>query len=46
MVLQGELKEISNGFWKSRSRMTKYDYIILGEYRIKDVSFDYFLEPS
>lgn len=37
MVIKGELKAIGNGFRKVRSKMTVYDYIILGEYKIKQV---------
>jgi len=46
MIIKGILKEFGSGFRKLNSTNTKFDYIIIGEHRIKKISVSSFLEPK
>lgn len=43
MIVKGKLKEISGGFRHTKSTATKYDYIEIGNYTIRNVKMDSYL---
>mgnify|MGYP003639195781 CR=1 FL=1 len=43
MIVKGKLKQISSGFGKTKSTVSKYDFIEIGNFMIRDVKMDSYL---
>ena len=43
MIVKGELKQISSGFRQLKSRSTKYEFIELGNFMIRNVRMDSYI---
>ena len=46
MIIKGTLKEIGQGFRQGDKKHYKYDYIIIGNHRINNITVPSFLEPK